>query len=157
MGFRSPCLLSSCSFWRVLSRWAAWGGPAELEGPRTHACRPDAAPPDRCRLQLPFDAALVGRRRIPVTQPFPHGNHTTSSTDILPVASDLRRQRKCGGDRGRSQEAACGGGAGAAGGGACVAGSGCTWIPTGKEQELYRVRSWNTSPGRACQEWRRQV
>lgn len=30
LGFRSPCLLSSCSFWRALSQSAAWSDPAEL-------------------------------------------------------------------------------------------------------------------------------
>lgn len=29
LGFRSPCPLSSCSFWRALSQSAAWSDPAE--------------------------------------------------------------------------------------------------------------------------------
>lgn len=102
VGSRSPCLLSSCSSWRSLCRWAAWSAPARLAFPaargavahsRERPVHPEcpvtglglASPP------RPLPAASAG----PCHTNEPLYRHSKPQTaDILPVTSDPLRQRK---------------------------------------------------------------
>lgn len=141
-GFQSPCLLSSCSFWRARDQSAAWSDPAALGfpaargaagHPRRPAPHPGRSPSlstvtprrrgSRCSHARP--RSIRGRRlklapRLGFPQPpsprschgdAPLENSSQGPSAILPVTSDLRRQRKWVGERGRSRKFCVGGGA----------------------------------------------
>lgn len=137
LGFQSPCLLSSCSFWRALNQSAAWRDPAELgfpasrraaghyrspapDTPRSPA-HPTVTPRSRgslgthsrpcpiCRRQrLQLAPAIRLRQLSPPS--FCHGDaphikhRLRQAADILPLTSDLRRQRKWDSREGRSRK-----------------------------------------------------
>ena len=118
LDFQSPCLLSSCSFWRALNQSAAWSSSAacpraaghySAAAPRTprslsHATRP--GPPRRPR-PAPHDPSLPtrsgdhvpGARRAPITEMLlsattqSHNQRTFFLSPMTSTSAEVGRRR----------------------------------------------------------------